>query len=131
MILFRLWSNVKQCKNIKFRIGYALKEWRLLFSNATIMIIQPNNDEPLYINWENFSWYIDLSDINNNFWLSSKILVNDNDKKEKFIHIKISKEFWFDQFKIVSSHREIKEARKYFSNNCKISENDWEIIVLY
>ena len=121
-------NNINENTIIKFNLEFALRGSRIWFSNAIIKITQSKYKDPLYIKCYEFYWYIELEKLNNKYWFSSKFW-EDKYQSEEFIHIKFSKEYIFENVKVINDWEEIKEIRTLFPDASKTTEIEWEIIV--
>ena len=127
-IILTFLNNINENSTIRFNLEFALRGSRIIFSNAIIKIIQSQYKDPLYINCYEFHWYIELEELNNKYWFSSKFW-EDKYQSEEFIHIKFSKEYIFRNVKVINDWEEIKEIKNLFPDVSKTTEIEWEIIV--
>ena len=124
--IIKILNKVNQNTILTLENYIASSECHLLFSNASFKIVQPNYD-PLYVSWDSFGCYIELSKINEHFWFTYG---NNEDCNNAInFHISISREFSLDQFKIIDNENEIKEIDKYLSKDRSNLEKELEIIV--
>ena len=115
--------------SITFREGTLQHEWQVLFTKTPLKLIQSNSDKPLYLYWNNFYCYFELDKPNDQYWFSSTFN-EENGMNETFIHILLTREYSFEQFRIVEDREEISQMNNLFPKASYISESDIEIIVL-
>ena len=84
--IIKVISNVKQDVKLSFEHSLALNECQLIFNNAPIKIIQSNCEEPIYLRWVNFTWYLELNEYNNHYWFTTNI-TDENKEGETYILI--------------------------------------------
>ena len=117
----KIFKGIPRNTNIKFDNKFSMSDLKFSFKNVPIKIEHALHNDHLFINWEAFTFYLDIEDLNSYFWCSSKVI--DKDKSQVYLHIKDYVKYEFDGVQIIDSQEEIKEFESIFPENSKHSEN--------
>ena len=125
--IIRILKNVPQNIELKLNHEFALYSCSLGFINVPIKIIQSNCEDPLFVKWNAFTCYVEIDQLYKNFWFSSVDSETTKDTLDTFIHLKYSKEYNFDCYKLIDESEIMKTYKIKFPNHNSMSK--WEFII--
>ena len=94
----------------------------LCFTNVPIKIIQSNCEDLLFVVCEQFICLIEIYELFENFWFSSINIDSLQSNWETFIHVKISKEYKFNWYKLLNESEVFKTYKTKFPDHSPMSE---------
>ena len=127
----KILKNVPQSIKLNLRHMYAFDSCSLCFKNVPIKIIQSNCEDPLFVKWNAFTCYVEIDQLDKNFWFSSIGSETTKDTLDKFIHFKYSKEYNFDCCKLIDESEIMKTYKIKFPNHHSMSECEFIIPMKY
>ena len=110
---------------------YAFDSCSLCFKNVPIKIIQSNCEDPLFVKWNAFICYVEIDQLDKNFWFISIDSETTKDTSETLIHLKYSKEYKFDCCKLIDESEIMKTYKIKFPNHHSMSECELIIPMKY
>ena len=105
--------------------------WTLWFSKVPIKIVQSNCENPLYVECDQFTCYVKINKLNENFWFSSADPEKDQGNSETFIHVKVSIEYNFSCCKLLDESEVAKFYKNKFPDHSPMSECELIIPMKY
>ena len=127
----RILKNVPQSIKLNLRHMYSFDSCSLCFKNVPIKIIQSNCEDPLFVKWSAFTCYVEIDQLDKNFWFSSIDSETTKDTSETFIHLKYSKEYNFDCCKLIDESEIMKAYKIKFPNHHSMTECELIIPMKY
>ena len=129
--IIRILKNAPQSIKFNLRHMYAFDSCSLLFKNVPIKITQSDYEDALFVKWNAFTCYVEIDQLDKNFWFSSIGSETPKDNSETFIHFKYSKEYNFDCSKLIDESEIMKTYKIRFPNHHSMSEYEFIIPMNY
>ena len=129
--IIRILKNVPQSIELNMKHMSVLYSCSLNFTNVLIKIIQSDCEDPLFVKWNAFTCYVEIDQLDKNFWFSSIGSETTKDTSETFIHLKYSKEYNFDCHKLIDEPEIMKTYKIKFPNYHSMSECELIIPMKY
>ena len=120
--IIRILKNVPQSIKLDLMQDYAIDSCSLWFKNVPIKITQSNCEDPLFVKWNAFTCYVEIDQLDKNFWFSSIGSETTKDTSDTFIHLKYSKKYNFDCNKLIDESEIMKTYKIKFPNYHLMSE---------
>ena len=129
--IIRILKNVTQNIELDLRHEFVFDSCSLCFKNVPIKITQSNCEDPLFVKWNAFTCYVEIDQLDKNFWFSWADSKTTKDTSETFIHLKYSKEYNFDCCKLIDESEIMKTYNIKFPNHHSMSECELIIPMKY
>ena len=120
--IIRILKNAPQNIEINLKYEYTINSCSLYFTNVPIKIVQSNWEDPLFAECKNFTCYVEIDKLFENFWFSSTDSESTQYSRETFIHLKFSKEYKFNCHKLLDESDIIKTCKTKFPDHSQMSE---------
>ena len=129
--IIRILKNAPQNIELNLLNEFNTNICSLSFTNVPIKIIQSNWKDPLFVACKNFTCYVQTDKLFDNFWFSSTDLETTQNSWETFIHVKMSKEYYFDSCKLLDESEVIITYKTKFPDHTPMSECELIIPMKY
>ena len=129
--IIRILKNAPQNIEINLNYGYTTNNCSLSFKNVPIKIVQSNWEDPLFVASKNFTCYVEINKLFEDFWFSSTDSETTQNSRETFIHVKMSKEYKFNCYKLLNESEVVKTYKFNFPDHSSMSECELIIPMKY
>ena len=129
--IIRILKNAPQSIKLNLIHEFAFYSCSLCFKNVPIKIIQLDCEDPLFVKWNAFTCYVEIDQLDKNFWLTSINSETTKDTSDTFFHLKYSKEYNFDCCKLIDESEIMKSYKIKFPNHHSVSKCECIIPMKY
>ena len=129
--IIRILKNAPQNIEINLNYGYTTNNCSLSFKNVPIKIVQSNWEDPFFVEFKDFTCYVEIDKLFENFWFSSTDSETTQNSCKTFIHVKMPKEYKFNCYKLLNESEVLKKYKTKFPDHTPMSECELIIPMKY
>ena len=129
--IIRILKNAPQIIELNVKYKYTTNYCSLSFKKVPIKIVQSNCEDPLFVVCKNFTCLVQIDLFFEHFWFSSTDLNSVKHSWETFIHVKMSKQYKFNCYKLLNESEVFKTYKTKFPDHTPMSECELIIPMKY
>ena len=123
----RILNNLKCRTDFYIRNNFVTDAWEFSFANVPIYI-KSNNQDPIFIKWEQFVCYFDIDELNKTFWFTEECIDDIRNWSNRLIRFIHSEGYEFINTSIVWE-KELKQFEHKYSEYNSESEYQCEFFI--
>ena len=129
--IIRIFKNAPQNIKLNLKYGHTTNNCFLSFKNVPIKIVQSNLEDPLFVECKDFTCSVEIDKLFDKFWFSSTDTETAQSNSKTFIHVKMSKEYKFNCYKLLNESEVVKTYKTKFPDHNSMSECEFIIPMKY